>query len=60
MIKFKIFYGGEVLPADLKANEWSEQHPDAELLDFKYQAVERDGRTVTSICIAYREESNDA
>ena len=58
MIKFKIFYGGEVLPADLKANEWSEKHPNAELLDFKYQMVEKGDVSFTSICIAYKESSD--
>lgn len=50
MKKFKTFYSESDKNCSDVANEWFEQHPDAEILDFKYQ---RKQGAWDGICVLY-------
>ena len=54
-IKTKIFFGITTndMDASDKMNMWLEQHPNIEILEFKYQHTTTYGHH--SICILYRE-----
>lgn len=56
MVKFKIFNSYGYLSADEWVNEWLDDHPSVEVLDFKYQRlVDASNVGETSICIMYKE-----
>lgn len=50
---FKIFMGTQYNPADWDINDWLDEHPEVEVVDFKYQQT---GRGENSICIMYKVE----
>lgn len=56
MIKSKIFFGlnQENNSADHKLNQWLEENPYVEILEFKYQHTASHWHH--SICILYKEE----
>jgi len=59
-MRFKIFKGtfsyGLSLYADTKMNEWLEEHPSVEVVDWKYRQVNHDEH---SICIMYKERNEN-
>lgn len=52
--KFKIFSGDfDHIPADVKANEWLDAHPEVSVVSFEYEQA-RYG--MHSICVEYMED----
>lgn len=53
-VKFKIFWGNHTnVSADVKLNQWLEENPNVELVDWQYQQVRVGDHT---ICISYKEK----
>ena len=56
-VKFKIFYGNHTMQsADDKVNQWLEENPSIKLVSYQYQQARMGDH---SICVEYKEESND-